>query len=225
MQHDTAPPLTSIQQQVLDSLAAGSTLSAAAAAHDLHRITIYGWMQTLPQFAAELEHQRAEFVLARRDELHLLETRALSSLAKILDDPHASSALLFKAAKLVLERNQSKCAWSIVEPYPTFRGKPFLDSATLEREANRVPDSYLSCNQDKIEPENAHEPPACNTMQHKNGFSKPPVAPKSAAPQRQPVASASQPYPPEIANKLKGLDAYGREALLRNWRPKHTSGD
>lgn len=91
MEHAT--PLTSIQQQVVDTLAAGASLSYAAETHHVYRIPIYRWMKTIPQFKAVLELERAEFILARRN----LQNR-----------------------QNILERNKSsKPGWCVAEPYPT----------------------------------------------------------------------------------------------------------
>ena len=49
MGHSTDnPPLTSVQQCVVDALAAGSTLTDAAETYGVHRVTIYRWMKTSP---------------------------------------------------------------------------------------------------------------------------------------------------------------------------------
>ena len=61
-------PLSTIQQCVVNALAAGSTLTDAAEAYSVHRVTVYRWMKTCQPFSAALQRARAEFVLARRDD-------------------------------------------------------------------------------------------------------------------------------------------------------------
>ena len=120
MEHTTGtPPLTTVQQSVIDTLAAGSTITAAAEAHGIHRITIYRWMKTRKDFAAALHRARAEFFLARRDDLHYLSNRALETLLAILDNPRSSPAVLLRTAMFILQRPQlPKTGWSMPEPAP-----------------------------------------------------------------------------------------------------------
>jgi pyocin large subunit-like protein len=71
MQVNTAPdssppPLTTVQQSVVNALAARSTVTAAAEAYGIQRMTVYRWMKTRQEFSAALQRARAEFVLARR---------------------------------------------------------------------------------------------------------------------------------------------------------------
>jgi hypothetical protein len=70
------PPLSTVQQCVVNALAAGATLTDAAEAYSVHRVTVYRWMRTLQPFSAALHRARAEFVLARRDALYQLSNRA-----------------------------------------------------------------------------------------------------------------------------------------------------
>ena len=158
MEHSTdTPPLTAVQQCVVDALAAGSTLTDAAEAYGIHRVTVYRWMKNCKPFAAALHRARAEFVLARRDDLHHLSNRALETLLAILDNPKSSPAVLLRTAMFILQRPQlPKTGWSMPEPAPDPDGEKLLDSAIIELPAESA----------------ASEPPPpadvtpCNTMQH-----------------------------------------------------------
>lgn len=113
--------LTSLQQQVLDALAAGASLSAAADAHNIDRVTIYRWMKSIPEFAAVAESQRGQFT---RD-LHKLSTRAIEVLVSILDNPKTSPGLRFKAAELAFGLKQSsKSGERGAKPFPVSTAKP-----------------------------------------------------------------------------------------------------
>ena len=117
MEHTTAVPLTTVQQCVVNAMAAGSTVSKAAQAYNLNRATVYRWMKLLPQFDAALQHARAEFVLARRDDLYYLSNRALETLLAILDNPRVSPAVHLRTAMFILQRNQlPKKGWCMPEP-------------------------------------------------------------------------------------------------------------
>src|ERR1017187_5635777 len=55
MEHSTdSTPLTTIQQCVVNALAAGSTLTDAAEAYSVHRVTVYRWMKTCQPSSAAL---------------------------------------------------------------------------------------------------------------------------------------------------------------------------
>jgi hypothetical protein len=141
MEHSTdSPPLTTVQQCVVDALAAGSTLTDAAEAYNVHRVTVYRWMKTCQPFSAALHSARAEFVLARRDDLHQLSNRALETLLAILDNPKSSPAVLLRTAMFILQRPQlPKTGWSMPEPAPDPDGQKLLDSAIIEQDYDSLP--------------------------------------------------------------------------------------
>jgi hypothetical protein len=140
MEHTDSRPLTTVQQCVIDALAAGSTVTDAAEAHGIQRITIYRWMKTRPEFSDALHRARAEFVLARRDDLHYLSNRALETLLAVLDNPKASPAVLLRTAMFILQRPQlPKIGWCMPEPTPDPDGKKVLDSAVLEQDYDSLP--------------------------------------------------------------------------------------
>jgi hypothetical protein len=141
MEHTTdTPPLTTVQQCVVNALAAGSTLTDAAEAYGVHRVTIYRWMKTCKPFSAALHRARAEFVLARRDDLYHLSNRALETLLAVLDNPTSSPAVLLRTAMFILQRPQlPKTGWSMPEPAPDPDGKKLLDSAIIEQDYDSLP--------------------------------------------------------------------------------------
>jgi hypothetical protein len=144
MEHTTdSSPLTTVQQCVVNALAAGSTLTDAAEAYGVHRVTVYRWMKTCQPFSAALHRARAEFVLARRDDLHQLSNRALETLLAILDNPKSSPAVLLRTAMFILQRPQlPKTGWSMPEPAPDPDGKKLLDSAIIEQDYDSLPGLY-----------------------------------------------------------------------------------
>jgi transposase-like protein len=178
MGHSTDnPPLTSVQQCVVDALAAGSTLTDTAETYGVHRVTIYRWMKTSKPFAAALHRARAEFVLARRDDLHHLSNRALETLLAVLDNPKASPAVQLRAAMFILQRPQlPKTGWSMPEPAPDPDGKKLLDSAIIEQDYDSLPGL---CN---IEREEPVETPAETQAPAESRTSDPPPPPESPAP-------------------------------------------
>jgi transposase-like protein len=129
MEHTTESPLTTVQQCVVNALAAGSNLTHAAAAFGVHRVTVYRWIKTHKEFSAALRNARAEFVLASRDTLYHLSSRALETLLAVLDNPKSSPAVQLRTAMFILQRPQMpKTGWSMPEPGPNPDGEKLLDS-------------------------------------------------------------------------------------------------
>src|ERR1039457_1311984 len=109
-------------------------------AYSVHRVTVYRWMKTCQPFSAALQRARAEFVLARRDDLHQLSNRALETLLAILDNPKSSPAVLLRTAMFILQRPQMpKAGWSMPEPAPNPDGEKLLDSAIIEQDYDSLP--------------------------------------------------------------------------------------
>ena len=90
--------LTPIHIQVLQSLVAGLSISAAAREAGVHRTTVHLWTRTLPDFARALltlRQQRADQLM---DELGDLADLAINTFRQILSDDQASASVRLKAA-------------------------------------------------------------------------------------------------------------------------------
>ena len=221
MKHSTESPLlTTVQQCVINALATGATLTDAAEANNINRATIYRWMKTRKEFSTALHQARAEFVLARRDDLHYLSNRALEILLVILNNPKSSPAVLLRTAMFILLRPQlPKTGWSMPEPAPTPDGQKLIDSAIIEQDYDSLPglqDIERDMQQDVENnapadtgqsPESPAEAPAespipptspapeCNEMQHDlSNFDR--VAPAASNPPPQGLRSC--PLPPAV---------------------------
>ena len=95
--------LTAVQQQVLQALVAGESISAAAKEAGIHRSTVHLWAQKHPDFARVLlaaRHHRAELVL---DELGNLAGLALDTFRHILSDEQAPASVRLKAAMEIVK--------------------------------------------------------------------------------------------------------------------------
>jgi len=133
-------PLTPEQKLIVKALAAGATLTAAAAAHGLHRVTLYRWMHTHREFQDALRRARADFILARRDQLHDLSTAALFTLHNILENPQSSPAVLLRTAMFILTRPVApKTGWTMPEPAPPPDSEEILDSSLIESGFAQLP--------------------------------------------------------------------------------------
>ena len=157
MRDSTDPsPLTAVQQCVVNALAAGATLSDAAEQYGLHRTTVYRWLKTRPEFGNAVHQARANFVLARRDDLYHLSNRAMETLLSILDNPKTPASVLYKTAVFILTRPQlPKTGWSMPEPTPDPDGKKLTDSSVIEQDYDGLPGIYGI---ERNEPAESEEP-------------------------------------------------------------------
>src|SRR5579884_658457 len=98
-------PLSTLETSIVDALAEGATLTAVAATCHVHRVTLYRWIRTRPEFRAAIEQARAEHVIALRDQLRDISADALRILGLILKHPKGhSGAVLMKAVTFALTR-------------------------------------------------------------------------------------------------------------------------
>jgi hypothetical protein len=111
--------LTPVQAQLVVALAQGTTITAAAAAANLHRATIYKWLNTQKDFEVRTDH-----ILTLRDELKDLSGIALATLRALLADPQAPAAVRARVPLAILERPQF--------PNPVWYLPEFTDSPNEE---------------------------------------------------------------------------------------------
>ena len=108
--------LTPIQIQVLQSLVAGLSISAAAREAGVHRTTVHLWTRTLPDFARALltlRQQRADQII---DELGALADLALDTFRHILSDEQAPASVRLKAAMEIVKLVESQRPTVFFEP-------------------------------------------------------------------------------------------------------------
>ena len=190
--------LTPLQAQVATALAHGTSITAAALASGLHRVTIHRWLKNNTAFYTAVDQGTTEYALALRDDLRELSERALQTLSRVLDDPTASPSVLVKTAMFILQRPQfPKPGWSLpvscLEPgaceWPA-------DSPLLAEDEQRLRDLEAAENS-KTGESAAPEPPAgdatpCNEVQQVSRILTPVAASDcgdgSAAPLPEPPA-------------------------------------
>jgi transposase-like protein len=99
--------LTPVQEQVLAAIAAGVTISDAAAKAGVHRNSVGYWRRTNAKFKIALQHAHYDFALLVHEEAVALAGRALATIKEILDDPKASPSVRLKAALAILKQASS----------------------------------------------------------------------------------------------------------------------
>ena len=100
--------LNAVQQDVLQALVAGQSISAAANAVGIHRSTVHNWTRQNPAFARallEAHHHRAERML---DELGDLADLAIDTFRQLLSDEKAPASVRLKAAMEIAKLVESQ---------------------------------------------------------------------------------------------------------------------
>jgi len=92
------------QAQVIEALAQGQTVSAAAEKAGVHRTTIHHWIRNQPQFKAAVQTAQSEYAAEVNDSIHELAAHALLSLHDLLRDPATPHAVRLKTALAILQR-------------------------------------------------------------------------------------------------------------------------
>lgn len=110
--------LTARKARVALALAQG-TITAAAAAGRVHRVTVYRWLQT-PEFAEAVRQARAAFILALREESKNLRAQALAAVDSLLTDPQLPTEERLCLAIAILNRPVLPLAARVrPDPLPT----------------------------------------------------------------------------------------------------------
>ena len=95
--------LTAVQQQVLQALVAGTSITAASQDAGVHRTSVHLWTRQHPHFARALLTARQDKADRMLDELGDLADLALNTFRQILTDEQASPATRLKAAMEVVK--------------------------------------------------------------------------------------------------------------------------
>jgi len=104
---------TPSQVTVLQALAAGSTVTAAAAHASISRATIYNWLAN-PAFKQALAFAQQEYAITIQDRMQALSAKALDKLEALLDNPKSSPSVILKACLAILNRPRApKPGWAL----------------------------------------------------------------------------------------------------------------
>jgi transposase-like protein len=137
---ETNTNLSPVQAQVIAALAQGRTITAAARETDVHRSTIYNWLQHEPQFKAAVEQAQREYVEILRDGMRDLATAALDTLRRLLEDRSISPAVRLRTALAILQRPHfPDQGWHLPERIEQPHQQKFLDDlAEVQADYNAV---------------------------------------------------------------------------------------
>ncbi|MCC6365046.1 MAG: SEC-C domain-containing protein [Bryobacterales bacterium] len=113
--------MTPAQRQVVQALAAGSSVTSAAAAAGVTRATIYNWRKSIPAFQSAIDQASLEYADSCRDHIHDLRAKALHGLSQFLDNPSTPPALRLKVIQMILGNS--------VSPPPTDQTQPSTETA------------------------------------------------------------------------------------------------
>ena len=120
--------LSPAQAQVIAALAQGRTVTAAAHQADLHRNTIYNWLNE-PTFKTAVEEAQREYVAILSDGMRNLAALALETLRALLEDPKTLPAVRLKTALAVLQRPHfPQQGWHLPERIEDPRAQQVVDN-------------------------------------------------------------------------------------------------
>jgi hypothetical protein len=195
------PALTPVQAQVVQALAQGISISAAASAAGVHRSTIHNWLNSQKEFATAVEEAREDYVTLLGDELRDLSRIALAAVRQLLDDPKTSAGIRAKLALAVLQRPQYATGRSWNLPLPTAR------EAARSRTVARNPRQAAQVRQNSTE--NGSNPPSPATKPELSAQN--PALPRNPAP---PKFGRNDPCPCGSGQKFKRC-CLGKPAAVR----------
>ena len=111
-------PLSPAQLRVVQQLAQGVTVSAAAQAVGVHRTTVYHWFEHNPRFAAAVKEASDDYGRQLEDELASLAQTALATLRRLLENPETPPNVQLRAAIQVLARPHFEHRdWNLPDPH------------------------------------------------------------------------------------------------------------
>ena len=96
------PDLTTVQLQVLASISAGSTATAAAQQAGVHRNTVANWLRS-NEFRSALHRARAEKSLLYQDQAEALAAEAIGGLRSMMQDTNLPAMVRLRATTALLE--------------------------------------------------------------------------------------------------------------------------
>ena len=141
--------LREAQLRMIDALARGSTVAAAASAAGVSRATFYRWHNSLPYFVAAIREAQADYTRLVRERLNRLSQKAMSRLDALLDDPKTPHSVTLKTALAILERPASaENHWILPDPpeippeseaLKSLQNEPNVRSYSAEHQRVEVP--------------------------------------------------------------------------------------
>jgi transposase-like protein len=96
------PDLTTIQLEVLASISAGSTATAAAQQAGVHRNTVANWLRST-EFRSALFRARAEKSLLYQDQAEALAAEAVNGLRRMMQDMNLPAMVRLRATIALLD--------------------------------------------------------------------------------------------------------------------------
>lgn len=111
------------QLNVLQALALGSDVTAAAARAGVHRTTVHTWCRTLPAFRAALREAKVAHAEAIQEQLRTVSNSAVAVIRNILDNETSSESTRLRAALAiirVIEANHPDRQTPRARDYETF---------------------------------------------------------------------------------------------------------
>lgn len=124
------PGLTLAQTQVVQALAAGRSVTAAARQAGTHRSTVHNWLKSNSAFAAAVREAREDYRHILTDGLLDLASQALQTVQEILNSPETPASVRLRAALAILERPTSPdTGWNLPASVESAAESPQIEEA------------------------------------------------------------------------------------------------
>jgi hypothetical protein len=131
--------LTPSQTRIVEALAMGRTVTAAAQEASVHRTTIHHWLRMDPRFKQAVENSRREYAATLSDQIRDLAAHALETLRQLLDDPATPPSVRLKTALAVLQRPDQP-GWNLAGPIESPPEQAISSGPILEQVVENAPD-------------------------------------------------------------------------------------
>jgi hypothetical protein len=132
MQSISLDGLSPAQVQVAAALAAGASISKAAALTNTGRTTIYTWLKTIPQFADTVRRATCERSEILRDKLYDQTIEAVDTISAIMHDETSPHSVRLRAALAILNRDWNLPTLPLPDQNGTIRNTPEQETRTPE---------------------------------------------------------------------------------------------
>ena len=94
--------LTAIQNDILERLASGQSVTRAAEACGIHRTTVHHWKRTNPEFAEAYQDAKEDAIDEHRAACHPHAGSSLDTMVKLMEDPKTPASVRLKVALYIL---------------------------------------------------------------------------------------------------------------------------
>ena len=110
--------LTAVQNEIIERLASGQSVTRAAEACGIHRTTVHHWKRTNPEFANAYQDAKEDAADEHRAACHPHASLSLDTIVKLMEDPKTPASVRLKVALYILNGATSLPAYAKLRQTP-----------------------------------------------------------------------------------------------------------